>query len=224
MYDMKDNYEISYRNYPPYEVLCTKWMSYEDIGILKMVEEMVECYYNSGQFAMTLAHLENYFEEPFDMFYEIGKYYETHFGKEVKHSRIARYNILKDFYEECIEDGDMAMMLHCLTMDVYLRENAKKRPDYSKDMSVYRKLIKQYAKEAELNRSEHIEVIEDDVYSGMDWKLLSNVEFLEDFVLEGTYRKDKYKYMLIFDYDYKHPLTHQCRVKVVKVIYDEEEC
>ena len=42
---------------PPYEVLKTPWLSYDDIIRLKGLEEMVETYYNSGQFLHTIEIL-----------------------------------------------------------------------------------------------------------------------------------------------------------------------
>lgn len=49
-------YSILYRNQPPYEVLGTKWLSYDEIILLKGVEELVELYYNSGQYTLTLKY------------------------------------------------------------------------------------------------------------------------------------------------------------------------
>lgn len=50
-------YDLLYTSQPPYEVLSTRWLSYEDVCHLKQVEEMVEVYYNSGQFGNTLEFL-----------------------------------------------------------------------------------------------------------------------------------------------------------------------
>ena len=58
MEKQKEAYELIYKSRPPYEVLKTKWLSYEDILQLKSVENMVEIYYNSGQFSHTLRRLE----------------------------------------------------------------------------------------------------------------------------------------------------------------------
>ena len=49
----------------PFEVLSTKWLSYDDVIRLKGVEEMVEVYYNSGQFVNTLRLLEEEFTDTF---------------------------------------------------------------------------------------------------------------------------------------------------------------
>ena len=41
---------MEYSPYPPYEILKTKDISYEELLILKKVEEMVDKYYNSQKF------------------------------------------------------------------------------------------------------------------------------------------------------------------------------
>ena len=45
MEKQKENYGLVYKDTPPYEVLYTKWLPYEDVLVLKKVEEMVEVYY-----------------------------------------------------------------------------------------------------------------------------------------------------------------------------------
>ena len=41
--------DLLYSAAPPYEVLCTKWLSYGDVLELKDIEEMTEVHYNSRQ-------------------------------------------------------------------------------------------------------------------------------------------------------------------------------
>jgi radical SAM superfamily enzyme YgiQ (UPF0313 family) len=47
----------SFRDYPPYELLYNKYLKYEDINILKGVENLVEKLYNSGRFKRTLEYV-----------------------------------------------------------------------------------------------------------------------------------------------------------------------
>jgi len=68
MEEVKDEYEIRYRSSPPYEVLTTKWLPYEDVLRLKQVEDMVEVYYNSFQFQATMLAMENYHTDAFEMY------------------------------------------------------------------------------------------------------------------------------------------------------------
>ena len=56
MHEKTEEYKLVYQNRPPYEVLSTKWLPYADVIRLKKIEEMVEVYYNSGQFRNTMEH------------------------------------------------------------------------------------------------------------------------------------------------------------------------
>ena len=76
MMEMTGEYQILYKDREPYEVLSTAWMTYGEILRLKMVESMVEVYYNSGQFKNTLVFLEKYFDDPFRMYEALGRFYE----------------------------------------------------------------------------------------------------------------------------------------------------
>ena len=58
MHEKTEEYGLVYQDRPPYEVLSTKWLSYSDVIRLKKIEEMVEVYYNSGQFRNTMEQLE----------------------------------------------------------------------------------------------------------------------------------------------------------------------
>ena len=64
MEEMKQKYGLLSQSKPPYEVLRTNWLSYEEVIRLKGVEEMVEVYYNSGQFRRTLKCLSQEWSEP----------------------------------------------------------------------------------------------------------------------------------------------------------------
>lgn len=58
-------YEGLYSGKEPYEILSTRWLPYGDVLRLKQVEEMVEVYYNSGQFRNLLAEIENRYDNMF---------------------------------------------------------------------------------------------------------------------------------------------------------------
>ena len=93
-------YDLRYRGIPPYEVLSTKWLPYSDVIRLKGVEDMVEVYYNSGQFPATMKLLERKFARPAEIFTSLAEYYEENGLTGISHSRLARYEILYKFLEE----------------------------------------------------------------------------------------------------------------------------
>lgn len=223
MYEQKDSYGIKYKAFEPYEVLSTKWISYDDILMLKGVEEMVEVYYNSMQFLLTMKFLEERFDTAFDMYYEMSKYYGKHFEKSMKHSRISRYKILLDFVNErfCEEDYTSAAKL-LMTIDIYLRENSKSRPDFAKDLSIYKNEIRIFAKANELLKDEHIEILYE-----RDMKTLQRIKFEECLDVEFKNRNRSAESeidrngilnddMIFVSFDYKdiNPVNHQCKIKI----------
>lgn len=150
-------YGLKYRSYPPYEVLSTRWLSYDDVLNLKHMENVVEIYYNTGQFQNAMSYLINFFDNAFDMYNCLGEYYYLNFDTKAKHSRISRYYLLLDFFNK-ITDEDPETFKQILTYDIYLRENIKTRPDFSKDLSEYHKTIVELKKKYNLPNQAHIEV------------------------------------------------------------------
>lgn len=157
MYQEAENYQILYKEKEPYEVLCTRWLSYADILQLKMVESMVEVYYNSGQFQHTLHWMIGAFASPFDFYESLGAFYEEKGYGEISHSRIRRYEILLEFIREKTEISVEQASQH-MVYDLYLREKLKKRPSFASDQKPYEKLIWNYRKNHEIPKTAHIEV------------------------------------------------------------------
>ena len=160
MMEMTEEYKILYKDREPYEVLSTAWLAYGEILRLKMVESMVEVYYNSGQFKNTLVFLEGYFEDPFRMYEALGRFYEKRGYSEISHSRMRRYEILMEFAGEHSEIP-MEKLSDVMLLDLYLRENLKSRPSFASDQKPYERMIWAYRKEKKIPKTAHIEVFRD---------------------------------------------------------------
>ena len=160
MMEMTGEYQILYKDREPYEVLSTAWLTYGEILRLKMVESMVEVYYNSGQFKHTLVFLEQYFEDPFRMYEALGRFYEKKGYSEISHSRMRRYEILMEFAGEQKEIPSEALS-DVMLLDLYLRENLKNRPSFASDQKPYERLIWDYRKAKKIPKTAHIEVFRD---------------------------------------------------------------
>ncbi len=171
MHEMAERYGLVYRTLPPYEVLSTRWLSYGDVLKLKGIEDMVEVYYNSGQFTETLKLFVQEFEDAFAMFEALAAYYAENGLAGLNHSRLARYEILHDFICRIAADrGKSAAvpMAHSLQQyedalmcDLYLRENAKSRPSFAADQSPYKDQIRALAPELRsLGAQVHVEVLQ----------------------------------------------------------------
>lgn len=148
METMAEEYGLLYKSQPPYEVLSTRWLSYGELIRLKGVEEMVEVYYNSGQFRTVLKKLVREFEEPFDLYHALAAYYEENSFTGISHSRQARYEILYSFINETAlrgrKDDKREMYRDLLMYDLYLRENVKSRPSFARDQSPFKELVKRF--------------------------------------------------------------------------------
>ena len=160
MMEMTGEYQILYKDREPYEVLSTAWLTYGEILRLKMVESMVEVYYNSGQFKNTLVFLEKYFDDPFRMYEALGRFYEKKGYSEISHSRMRRYEILMEFAGEQKEIPSEALS-DVMLLDLYLRENLKSRPSFASDQNPYERLIWDYRKAKKIPKTAHIEVFRD---------------------------------------------------------------
>ena len=160
MMEMTGEYQILYKDREPYEVLSTAWVTYGEILRLKMVESMVEVYYNSGQFKNTLVFLEKYFDDPFRMYEALGRFYEKKGYSEISHSRMRRYEILMEFAGEQKEIPSEALS-DVMLLDLYLRENLKSRPSFASDQKPYERLIWDYRKAKKIPKTAHIEVFRD---------------------------------------------------------------
>ena len=160
MMEMTGEYQILYKDREPYEVLSTAWLTYGEILGLKMVESMVEVYYNSGQFKHTLVFLEQYFEDPFRMYEALGRFYEKKGYSEISHSRMRRYEILMEFAGEQ-KEIPLEVLSDVMLLDLYLRENLKSRPSFASDQKPYERMIWDYRKVEKIPKTAHIEVFRD---------------------------------------------------------------
>ena len=160
MMEMTGEYQILYKDREPYEVLSTAWLTYGEILGLKMVESMVEVYYNSGQFKNTLVFLEKYFDDPFRMYEALGRFYEKKGYSEISHSRMRRYEILMEFAGEQ-KEIPLEVLSDVMLLDLYLRENLKSRPSFASDQKPYERLIWDYRKAEKIPKTAHIEVFRD---------------------------------------------------------------
>ncbi|SHI61848.1 Radical SAM superfamily enzyme YgiQ, UPF0313 family [Lutispora thermophila DSM 19022] len=113
-----DKHGIQYNDHPPYEVLSTKWLSYKDILDLKMIEELVEIFSNSGRFNKSLSYLiDYYFSNPFKFFKELGTFYykKNAYDKSLKISE--HYEMLYFFVKNNI--GITTMFNELLKYDFF---------------------------------------------------------------------------------------------------------
>ncbi len=185
-------YGIVCSNRPPYEVLKTKWLTFDEILRLKEIETVVEIYYNSLQFSETIRKLEEFFKSPFDMYERLGRYYKKYSAGGLKHSRVNRYVLLLDFIMEELNltEEDSFAWKELLTLDFYLRENAKTRPVFAKSLEDSKKKIHKIYCHPQLKQKLKNYVN----YSSKQIEHMTHIE-----VLKGRY--------ILFDYLNRNALT-----------------
>lgn len=160
MMEMCKEYGIVYKTQEPYEVLSTKWLDYDHVLKLKTVENMVEVYYNSGQFQNTLEYLENFFPDAFSIYERLGNFYMEKGYGDISHTRMRRYEILLEFLED-VPEISMDQVKDQMVYDLYLRENLKSRPGFARDQKPFERQIWDFRKREKVAKNAHVEVFAD---------------------------------------------------------------
>lgn len=198
MYGHQKEYGLVYREQPPYEVLATQWLSYEELLEMKLAEEMLEIYYNSGQFELTVKVLELTAEHPFALYLELGKFYEKRGLLAMSHSRMRRGEILLEFAAET--DGEhLELYQETMTFDLYARENMKTRPSWAPERTEYKELARKYCKRGKLS---HLEPF---------WYDMEGIR--QQKTLVSYPRRQEGRQFYLFSYEERNLLTGQAAVR-----------
>lgn len=198
MYEHAREYDIIYHSRAPYEVMRTRWLEFDEVLSIKQVEEMVEVYYNSGQYALTVKLMEPMFSGAFSMYQELGRFYweKGYFG--MSHSRLRRCEILLEFMEERgISAKERELLQESLIFDLYARENCKSRPAWAADMSLWKALSRKYCINGKQRHVEQFHYI----FPGKEERTVKALPV----------RLEEPRYVL-FDYTVRDPLDHQAKL------------
>lgn len=202
MEEMAEQYDLVYKAKPPYEVLSTRWLSYEDILKLKAVEEMVEVYHNSGQFRTVLRLLEQIYPSPYAMFEALAEAYESEGLFAASHNRIARYEILFRFLRARMPEQE-EQYRDALMYDLYLRENIKSRPSFAGDQSPYKTRIRDFFI-AEAQSPVYLTGYE--AYDSRQMSKMAHIEVMRD----GSF--------ILFDYLNRDPLNYNAKAVKISLV------
>lgn len=215
MHEKAAAYGINYTSAPPYEVLYSKWLPYEDVCRLKQIEEMVELYYNSNQFTHTLPVLEKAFASAFNLFEKLAGFYEENGYFTNSPSRSYRYEVLLAF--ACRYDREREPLYReLLTYDLYLRENLKSRPVFAADLSVHKERVRSFYEREEKERR-LLPSYRD--CQAKQMAKMTHMEFFSYHVWEecGDRRAEKAvrNEAVLFDYKKRNPLTGEAEILVL---------
>lgn len=208
MYDHAEEYGILRHEHAPYEVLSTKWLPYDDVLRIKRVEEMVEVYYNSWQYALTVKLLMCIYDSAFSLFQRLGDFYDKNGLFERSHSRLARCEILLDFLQDELLTGAITgntdellpLFREALVYDLYARENCKKRPDWATDLMPYKQQL--HALKTEKKGSlRHTEVFH------------YRFPFSDQESVSALPKMSERALFYYFNYEMRDPLTYQAAIE-----------
>lgn len=190
MYEHAQEYGLVYRSRPPYEVMASKWVSYDEMLEIRLVEEMLELHYNSGQFLTYLAVLEWKYDSTFQMFLDMGHFYREHGYLDCSHSRVRRTEIVQEF-AEIVDPERRDIYREALIFDLYKIEKSKSRPFWAKNVQQDKRQTGRYLRE-----------------HGME-KKYCHFEYFEHINEKGEITEEKDPLWLLFDYENRDSLTNE---------------
>lgn len=215
MHRNRENYGLVYRTKPPYEVMSTQWLDFDQVLYLKGIEEMVEVYYNTNQFMNSLKYLMHFVKSPFELFEMLADYYENHDLKKAKHSRLERYDILLDFGTEQMWKGfDKEVFKEILLYDLYLRENIKSRPKWARDLNEIKGRVAAFYSDEEM-RKKYLDAYDKESYRSV--RNVTHVEIFEHDIFKAINHGTAVlkECTVLFDYGSRDALNGGCYAKVL---------
>jgi hypothetical protein len=121
---------IVYGQYPPYEVLRTRWLSYDDLLALKDVAEMAGVFYNSGKFTWTLTYLVKYFASYYAFYESLADYWRERGYFNAPNGKWLAHDALYGFCEKyCADETEREIILDFMRFDLYANENERGAPE-----------------------------------------------------------------------------------------------
>ncbi|MFL0252314.1 B12-binding domain-containing radical SAM protein [Clostridium neuense] len=178
MRDEAESWGMSYSPYPPYEILRTKDITFDEIMLLKRVEAVVDKYYNSGKFSNILNYMVPKFKTPFYFYHELGEFFyrKGYLNRNVSSS--GYYKAFIEFNDEVLEE-DNSILKEIIKYD-YLKFNKKSwippflnRYNKKDEESLIKNMLKE---KGEYNKNMHFEKFCIDItkYINEDLKILGD--------------------------------------------------
>jgi hypothetical protein len=143
-------YGIAYQDEAPYEVLYTSHLSFNELLKLHAIEEMVERFYNSERFQISLAYLYTLYDTPFDFYEALATYWEEQGYDKIHHKKEAYYIYLNAFGQTS-KDVNAVLLKECIRFDWLCHEKVKEMPSelISLNQSEYKMLTQAWLHDSE---------------------------------------------------------------------------
>ncbi|TYQ16007.1 UNVERIFIED_CONTAM: radical SAM superfamily enzyme YgiQ (UPF0313 family) [Acetivibrio alkalicellulosi] len=124
-----NKYNYLFRDYPPYEVLENKFLSFNEMVKIKEIEHLVDKYFNSSRFCKTLDYIvKNFYSDAFE-FYEI---LSSFYKKKDLYSRPLSsrdlYTVMLDFIDEMSDCFNREIIIEIMKFDFIVSHNTNNLP------------------------------------------------------------------------------------------------
>lgn len=117
----------------PYEVMESRWISYGELLRLKVIEDLLERYYNSGRFELGFGYLISRYPSPFQLFEALGDWWKARGYDQISHREKDLYRYLIEFYHS---DGAEELILrNLLKYDLLRQERVVELPDWAETIN-----------------------------------------------------------------------------------------
>ena len=192
MSGMAETHGLVYMDQAPYEVLSTRYMSYQEIRFLKVLEEVFDLTANSGRFPFTLQHLVEHVGKgsPFTFFAELTEWYRRQGMAGLGHNGVECARMLLDFVK-----GTHSKLLfevrELLRLDV-LKNLRNSKPDWL----AWRTKIN-YEKATAFWRDEELVRKYIPGYSFINWRALHKMYALEELLFDPWEKEKKTVFILV---------------------------
>jgi len=125
-----EQYGLVFQDQPPYEILETKVMSFDELIELKKIENIIEQYHNSGKYKYTLSYGINSLPQgPFSFFRGLAGFWQEKF-KERMLSSEGKTRLLLQYLREILPDQDEELFYDLLKLDWLSSEPRNTIPEW----------------------------------------------------------------------------------------------
>ncbi|MDD4503784.1 MAG: B12-binding domain-containing radical SAM protein [Clostridiaceae bacterium] len=146
-------YGMEHHDFPPYEIIKTKWMPFKDILILKDIEQVLELYYNSGRFRNSLSFLlPTIAIKPFEFYRLLSAYWNSkeyfNSSKSINELFTILYEFIIGLYIDRIDSIQLSLFNEYLKLDWLLYSRNGSMPGVIRryDHSLVKEKIQDYLK------------------------------------------------------------------------------
>jgi len=175
-----EEFDYKYTEFPPYEVISNSDITYKELLKLKDVEEVLDFYYNSGDFIKSVDYLiNNFYSTPFEFYLDLANFYEKKGYFKVSHKKLAIFNFLVDFHNEKKfgehdREGKIRFIEY-LKFDYINLGKPGKYPEWfvsSKDRDTYHELVEKLVEESKFKnnrqgfKNTEMEEFDIDIFTG----------------------------------------------------------